>query len=256
VDAFTGTLFGGNPAAICPLDFWLPDETMQRIAAENNLAETAFLVEDDGLKIRWFTPVVEVALCGHATLAAGHVLFNHLGYSGNEIRLDSRSGILKVLKEGRMLTLDFPADKISKIEISKMFTEVFGNGIIEVWRGKTDYMVVFNTQEEIEGLKPDFPLINTIKARGIIVTAPGNTTDFVSRFFAPQSGIDEDPVTGSAHTTLSIYWASRLKKSDLTAMQLSARKGNLRCRLSGDRALISGECVTFMAGEIHLPDAI
>lgn len=256
VDAFTGTLFGGNPAAVCPLDFWLPDETLQQIASENNLAETAFLVEENGLYIRWFTPAVEVDLCGHATLAAGHVLFNHLGYSGNELSLNSKSGLLKVMREGNMLTLDFPADHITKTDISGVFSEVLGRGIVEVWRGKTDYMVVFGSQEEVEELKPDFRLLKNIAARGIIVTAPGNSTDFVSRFFAPQSGIDEDPVTGSAHTTLAGYWALKLKKSEMNAIQLSPRKGKLKCKIAGDRTLISGECVTYMAGEIHLPESV
>lgn len=256
VDAFTGTLFGGNPAAVCPLEFWLPDEIMQNIAAENNLAETAFIVEESqGLRIRWFTPAVEVDLCGHATLAAGHVLFNHLGYSGSELSFNSRSGILKVQKQGKLLTLDFPADNIVKTEISKVFTEVFGNNVVEVWKGKTDFLVVFETQEEIENLNPDFRLLATIAARGIIVTAPGNSCDFVSRFFAPQCGIDEDPVTGSAHTTLSVYWSRRLNKSELSAIQLSKRKGQLDCRITGDRTHIAGECITYMAGEIHLPDA-
>lgn len=255
VDAFTDKLFGGNPAAVCPLDFWLPDELMQKIAAENNLAETAFVVEEsEGLRIRWFTPTVEVDLCGHATLASAYVYFFHLGHDGSELVFNSRSGPLKVKRENNLLTLNFPADNLQNAEILPVFTSLFGTGIREIWKGKTDYLVVLNSQKEIEALAPDFRLMKTIEARGIIVTAPGDSCDFVSRFFGPQSGIDEDPVTGSAHTTLTVYWASRLKKSEFTAIQLSSRKGHLQCKLLGERVEISGEGRTFMVGEIHLPD--
>lgn len=252
VDAFTNKLFGGNPAAVCPLDEWLPDSLMQQIATENNLAETAFIVEEhEGFRIRWFTPAVEVDLCGHATLAAAHVLFNHLAHSGNKIEFNSRSGKLIVTRNAHQLTLDFPADEINKVEQPKVLTEVFGSAICEVWKGKTDYMVVFNSQHEIEQLNPDFRLLKTLDARGIIVTATGDNSDFVSRFFAPQSGIDEDPVTGSAHTTLTVYWSERLNMMDLSAIQLSSRKGQLSCKKNGNRIEISGECKTFMVGEIY-----
>ena len=255
VDAFTGKLFGGNPAAVCPLDEWLSDSLMQQIAAENNLAETAFIVdESDGYRIRWFTPAVEVDLCGHATLASAHVFFNHLAHSGNIIEFNSRSGKLIVTKSGQQLTLDFPADVISKVEPPPVLKDVFGSAIQEVWKGKTDYMVVFDSQQNIEQLNPDFRQLKSLEARGIIVTAPGEESDFVSRFFAPQSGIDEDPVTGSAHTTLAVYWSQRLKKEFLSAIQLSSRKGILNCKMNGKRVEISGECKTFMVGEIYLPE--
>ncbi len=255
VDAFTNKLFGGNPAAVCPLDEWLPDALMQQIAAENNLAETAFIVEETrGFRIRWFTPAVEVDLCGHATLASAHVYFNHLAHTGNIIEFNSRSGKLMVTKSERLLTLDFPADEIIKVENLKVFTEVFGTDIHEIWKGKTDYMVVLESQHDIENLHPDFRLLNSVNARGVIVTAPGTESDFVSRFFAPQSGIDEDPVTGSAHTTLAVYWSQRLKRQSLSAIQLSSRKGFLNCKMNGKRVEISGECKTFMVGEIYLPE--
>lgn len=257
VDAFTDKLFGGNPAAVCPLDCWLHDSLMQQIAQENNLAETAFIVEEaEGFRIRWFTPAVEVDLCGHATLAAGHVYFNHLGYSGKEIIFNSRSGKLRVSKEDNMLALDFPVDEISMVSIHPVLSELLGDRILEVWRGKTDYMVVFESQKEIENLLPDFQKLASIEARGVIVTAPGETSDFVSRFFAPQSGINEDPVTGSAHTTLSLYWSRKLEKNEMTAIQLSSRKGHLRCSLKDDRVLISGNCKTFMIGEVYLHEFI
>jgi PhzF family phenazine biosynthesis protein len=255
VDAFTSKLFGGNPAAVCPLDEWLPDALMQQIAAENNLAETAFIVEEpQGFHIRWFTPAVEVDLCGHATLASAHVFFNHLAHDGNKIEFNSRSGKLIVIKTGQQLTLDFPADEIAKTEPPEILTNTFGSAIQEVWKGKTDYMVVFGSQTEVEMLHPDFRMLTTLHARGIIVTAPGNDCDFVSRFFAPQSGIDEDPVTGSAHTTLSGYWSSRLNKTELSAVQLSSRKGSLLCKMNGNRVEISGECRTFLVGEVYLPE--
>lgn len=253
VDAFTDQLFGGNPAAVCPLDEWLPDSLMQQIASENNLAETAFIVEEPkGFRIRWFTPAVEVDLCGHATLAAAHVFFKHLAHQGNYIEFNSRSGKLAVSTAANLLTLDFPVDEIGAVDGS-VLTGIFGSSVQEVWKGKTDYMVVFKSQQEIELLKPDFRLLKTVNARGVIVTAPGDNCDFVSRFFAPQSGIDEDPVTGSAHTTLALYWSARLKKDNLSAMQLSSRKGLLSCRVNGSRVEISGECRTFMVGEIYLP---
>lgn len=255
VDAFTEKLFGGNPAAVCPLDSWPPDDLMQKIALENNLAETAFIVEEaDGFRIRWFTPAVEVDLCGHATLAAAHVYFNHLAHSGSVIEFNSRSGKLRVTRESNLLTLDFPADEIQKVGLPPVLIEVFGNNILEVWKGKTDYLVVMGSQKEIEALNPDFRVLKTVAARGIIVTARGNEADFVSRFFAPQSGIDEDPVTGSAHTTLAVYWSKRLNKQILTAMQLSPRGGKLSCSMKGSRVDISGECRTFMIGEVYVPD--
>lgn len=254
-DAFTDKIFGGNPAAVCPLQNWLPDDLMQKIAMENNLAETAFIVkEEKGYRIRWFTPAVEVDLCGHATLASAHIFFNHLGYSGNEISFNSKSGWLKVTKESNgQLTLDFPADSFELVkEIPAAIAEGLKIKVDTVYKGKFDYMVVVDNQKIIQDLQPDFKTLATIKSRGVLVTAPGNEVDFVSRGFFPQSGIDEDPVTGSAHTLLVPYWASVLHKNNMKAIQLSARRGDLDCTLSGDRVLMSGYAVTYLKGEIFI----
>ena len=254
VDAFTDKVFAGNPAAVCPLDKWLPDETLQNIAMENNLAETAYYVKNnDQFEIRWFTPAVEVDLCGHATLAAAYVLFNYENYRGNEITFISpRSGKLTVTKDGKMLTLDFPSDKYERAELSQQLIACFNSQPIEAYKGKTDYMLVFNSEDDIRKTVPDFTAISKLKVRGIIITAPGIEVDFVSRFFAPQSGINEDPVTGSAHTTLIPYWAQKTGKSELDAIQLSARKGFLKCAYHGDRVKISGQAITYLQGEISL----
>jgi len=255
VDAFTDKIFSGNPAAVCPLDEWLPDELMQNIAMENNLAETAFYIKgsDDTFEIRWFTPAAEVDLCGHATLATAYVLFNHEGFEGNTLRLFSpRSGLLTVKKDGDLLTMDFPSDVFTQVELSNELTAGFNIKPREAYKGKTDYMLVYDSEEEIKELNPDIRAVSAVKARGIIVTAKGNKVDFVSRFFAPQVGIDEDPVTGSAHTTLIPFWANELKKNKMTAMQLSSRTGRLSCVYLGDRVEISGECRLYMKGEIYL----
>lgn len=253
VDAFTNRVFAGNPAAVCPLPHWPSDEWMQKVAMENNLAETGFFVrKENRYEIRWFTPTIEVDLCGHATLAAAHVIFNHENYIGDEITFHShRSGILKVRGQGDLLTLDFPTDRFEPVKLSDELIRPFGTAPQEAYKGKTDYMLVFGQESQIKSLSPDLPGIARIKdCRGIIVTAPGDQCDFVSRFFAPQSGIDEDPVTGSAHTTLTPYWTHRLGKKTLTAVQLSARQGHLRCELHQDRTLIGGQARTFMIGEI------
>lgn len=254
VDAFTDRLFGGNPATICILDSWLDDRLMQSIGAENNLAETAFIIKNGaGYDIRWFTPAVEVDLCGHATLAAAHVVFNHVGHGSDEIVFNShRSGLLKVAKRGDLLTLDFPTDIFKKIDTPKFLADGLGAAPIETYKGKTDYMAVFSYQHEVEALKPDFKTLALLGERGLIVTAKGDEVDFVSRFFAPQSGIDEDPVTGSAHTTLIPYWSKVLGKDDLSAIQVSARKGYLTCKDLGERVAISGNAVTYMVAEIDV----
>lgn len=253
VDAFSEKLFGGNPAAVCPLEEWLPDSLMQQIAAENNLAETAFFVEtESGFHIRWFTPAVEVDLCGHATLAAGHVLFHHLGYQNNEILFQSRSGVLNVRKTGDLLTLDFPADELQSVEVPVLLKEALGVEPEECYKGKTDYMLVYPHQQVITDMKPDFQKLSGMECRGVIVTSPGIGCDFVSRFFAPQSGINEDPVTGSAHTSLTPYWAEKLNKTELSAIQLSPRKGHLTCKINGKRVEISGRCITYLIGESYL----
>jgi len=254
IDAFTDRLFHGNPAAVCPLDQWLPDEQMQQIAMENNLAETAFFVkEGERFRIRWFTPEVEVDLCGHATLAAAFVLFYFEMYPGEVIEFHSRSGLLTVRKDGDLLTLNFPADALQKANLPEAWIAAIGLTPVESYLGKSDYMLVYAAQEDIERIQPDMARIALIPARGIIVTAPGRDVDFVSRFFAPQSGVPEDPVTGSAHTTLMPYWAARLGKSELTAMQLSKRRGWLKCRLAGDRVEISGNARAYLAGQIDIP---
>jgi len=254
IDAFTDEVFGGNPAAVCPLDEWLPENVMQRIAMENNQAETAFFVKErNRFRIRWFTPAVEVDLCGHATLAAAYVLFQLEHFPHPTIQFNSRSGLLRVTKEGDFLTLDFPADPPLKVPPPDELIEAVGSWPIEIYKGRSDYMLVYSTAEEIESLIPDMALLAGVPARGIIVTAPGKDVDFVSRFFAPQSGIPEDPVTGSAHTTLTPYWANRLGRASLSARQLSKRGGRLKCTLAGERVKISGRACAYMTGEIQLP---
>jgi PhzF family phenazine biosynthesis protein len=253
VDAFADTLFTGNPAAVCPLDEWLTDEVMQKVAFENNLAETAFFVRNaDGFDIRWFTPLVEVDLCGHATLASAHVIFNHLGWDHNSINFMSRSGKLTVTREGEMIILNFPTDIIQHTEPSEMLLKSLNVVPLESYSGKTDFMIVLASQKEVELLDPDFELMKKSGGRGVIVTAKGETVDFVSRFFGPQVGVNEDPVTGSAHTTLTPYWSKKLGKKELTALQLSKRKGRLWCKDLGERIEIAGQAVTYMIGSIKI----
>ena len=251
VDAFTDRLFGGNPAAVCPLVEWLSDEILQKIAMENNLAETAFYVmKDEGYEIRWFTPKVEVDLCGHATLAAAFILFEQENYQGQTINFySSRNGNLAVTRCSGWLTLNFPADLFHPILISSEIASCFDISPIEAYKGKTDFMFVYEKESDISEIRPDFEAISKLKARGVIITAKGNHVDFVSRFFAPQSGIIEDPVTGSAHTTLTPYWSERLHKSELSAMQLSERKGSLKCKFLGSRVEISGQAKMYSVGE-------
>ena len=254
VDAFTSKVFGGNPAAICVINEWLEDDLMQKIASENNLAETAFIVRKKrGFEIRWFTPTIEVDLCGHATLAAAHVLLEYFSVKAPISFYSSRSGDLKVNSSRGMLTLDFPKDEMIPSSCPDLLIRAFGKEAIECRKGKTDYLIVFGSEEDILLAKPDLKLIaNMDGCRGVIITAKGQQVDFVSRFFAPQSGIDEDPVTGSAHTSLTPYWASKLEKSKFTALQLSKRGGELWCEMKGERVLISGKAVTYMQGEIEV----
>lgn len=253
VDAFTDRLFGGNPAGVCPLEQWLPDETMQKIAMENNISETAFFIKKDGrFHIRWFTPKVEVNLCGHATLASAHVIFHDLGFDSEVISFESRSGTLNVTKEGELLILDFPANKPQRAALPDDFVQSLNITPIQCWRGKEDYLLLYRTQQEIEALIPDFRRMEKTDARAVIVTSPGDNVDFVSRFFAPRVGIDEDPVTGSAHTVLIPFWAEKLKKTEMQAKQLSSRGGNIFCRLRGDRVDIGGKAVTYLKGEISI----
>ncbi len=254
VDAFSSKPFSGNPAAVCILDKWLDAELMQRIANENNLSETAFSVPvHDRYEIRWFTPEIEVDLCGHATLATAHILFNHMGISSARVEFDTlNSGRLFVEKNEKNLTLDFPTDTIEEMVVPEVIVTALNRSPLKAYRGKTDFMFIYASQSEIESLKPDFGLLAQMGGRGIIVTSMGDEANFVSRFFAPQTGINEDPVTGSAHTTLMPYWSGVLGKTRLTAQQLSARGGQLVCELLGDRVKISGEAVTYMEGEIYI----
>lgn len=255
VDAFTSELFKGNPAAVCILDAWLPERLMQAIAAENNLAETAFAVPvANGYEIRWFTPELEVALCGHATLATAHVLFDTLEDQADRLRFFSRErGVLTVTRAGVNLILDFPADPPKAVDIPEGLAEAIGAEPVECLQGTTDYLLIYPGQDAIDALQPDHTRLGKIPARGVIVSAPGKEVDLVSRFFAPQSGVPEDPVTGSAHTVLAPYWAARLGKSELTAQQRSPRGGFLHCELRGDRVHIAGQAVTYMKAEIYLP---
>lgn len=252
-DAFTDKLFGGNPAAICPLEKWLPDETMQRIAIENNLSETAFFVKNDaGYKLRWFTPEYEIDLCGHATLASAHILFTELGYEGSEIHFETiKAGILHVKKDGDKYTMDFPSRPAIHIEPPNGLAEALSEKEpVEVLRSR-DYLVVYESEDDIKDIAPDFFTLSKMDTLGVIVTAPGKDVDFVSRFFEPGAGVLEDPVTGSAHCNLIPYWADKLGKDKLHALQLSSRKGELWCELKGDRVLITGKAVTYLKGEIY-----
>jgi len=255
VDAFTDRLFSGNPAAVCILDKWLSDDLMLSIASENNLAETAFVIPDGkNFMIRWFTPAVEVDLCGHATLASAFVLFNMLGYHDNIIRFQSlRSGLLFVGKNDDLLILDFPNDKLelSSKEESQRVENCIGKRVLELYRGVSDYMAVLENEQAVRDTDPDFTEINKLDSRGLVITAKGDSVDFVSRFFAPQCGINEDPVTGSAHTSLTPFWSARLGKNKMIAHQLSKRGGQLICELNNDRSLIGGKARLFLTGEIY-----
>lgn len=253
VDAFTKELFKGNPAAVCPLKEWLPDKLMQQIAAENNLSETAFIVpERQQYRIRWFTPALEVDLCGHATLAAAHIYFSELQIKQDKIVFESKSGPLLVKKANDGYIMDFPRDPIQSIPLPEIVKKALRKEPIASFKGKSDYLFILNNQEEVLDTEPDFALLKTLPARGIIISAVGKDVDFVSRFFAPQCGINEDPVTGSAHTTLVPYWAERLQKQQLTAKQVSERGGYLSCFLKKERVEIKGNAKTYLKGEIIL----
>ncbi|NNJ87922.1 MAG: PhzF family phenazine biosynthesis protein [Eudoraea sp.] len=255
IDAFADELFQGNPAAVCVMDSWLEDTLMQNIAMENNLAETAFVVkEEDHYHIRWFTPELEVDLCGHATLASAFVIFRYYQHASDTIKFYShRSGKLSVSKEhSGYLTLNFPTDTLQEVPTNPQMVEALGLSPLKTFKGKTDYLLIYANEEMITSMKPNFFLLDKVEARGIIVTAPGKEVDFVSRFFAPQCGINEDPVTGSAHTSLTPYWSKKLSKTELLAKQLSQRGGTIRCTYLGDRVLISGKAVPYLSGEIIL----
>lgn len=254
VDAFAHKIFAGNPAAVCPLDYWLEDQLLQNIAMENNLSETAFFVSNgDSFELRWFTPTVEVDLCGHATLASAFVIFDILKLAKEQIKFISpRSGELFVSKENDLLSLNFPTDIIQSIEINEALEKCFRERPVSAFKGKTDILLVFENEKQIEEAVPNIEAICNIKARGIIITAKGSKVDFVSRFFGPAAGVNEDPVTGSAHTTLTPYWANVLNKSTLSAQQLSKRGGSLLCTLLGERVKISGTCKLYLEGKIYV----
>lgn len=255
IDAFTDKVFGGNPAAVVPLDSWLPDEQMQHIALENNLSETVFICgKENNYEIRWFTPAVEVALCGHATIATAHYLYNIAGLTGT-ITFQSKSGPISVNKLDEWYILNFPSMALEVVtDIPKELTDSLGIKPESVLKSSDDWQLVYTTQTEIEQLKPDFTKLQSFPARGIIVTAPAAEigVDFVSRFFAPASGVNEDPVTGSAHTKLIPYWSARLNKNELVAKQLSQRGGVLKCTHQNDRVLIGGQAKLYMIGNIYI----
>ena len=252
IDAFTDKVFGGNPAAVIPLPNWLDDETLQHIATENNLSETAFFVKNqDVFELRWFTPVAEVNLCGHATLAAAFVLFEELKHPEDSIRFSTKSGLLEIHKKEKSIELNFPVDSLEKGDVAN-YSNLFNKKPKEAWKGKEDVLLVFQDEDEVQQLIPNLAKIATTACRGVIASAKGNQVDFVSRFFTPQLGINEDPVTGSAHTSLVPFWAKKLKKSQFEAKQISKRGGDLVCEIKENRVFISGQAVCFMRGEISI----
>lgn len=254
VDAFTHGPFTGNPAAVCVLSEPVTVETMQKIAMENNLSETAFITRGNNeWLIRWFTPLAEVDLCGHATLASAFVVLNLLEPQSEAVVFRSRvMGLLTVSKRGDLLELDFPADTLRESEIPEVIRESMGRPPMECYSGRTDYLLIYGNEDDILALKPDFRMLAATEARGVIASAPGQEVDFVSRFFCPGIGIDEDPVTGSAHTTLTPFWAARMGKNIMTARQLSARGGVLECTLNGERIRIAGKAHLYLKGEIFI----
>jgi PhzF family phenazine biosynthesis protein len=254
VDAFTTRLFRGNPAAVVVMDEWLPDDVLQAIAAENNLAETAFVIPgSDPRPLRWFTPAVEVDLCGHATLATAHVLFRYQLPKLQRLTFTTKSGNLTVARKGDLLSMDFPSRPGKPIPVSDALVAALGARPREALLAR-DLLAVFDSEAEIRNMRPDFQRIASLDGMAVIVSAPGGEVDFVSRFFAPKAGIPEDPVTGSSHCTLVPYWAKRLGKTSLVARQLSARGGELRCELKGDRVIIGGATVEYLKGEITVGD--
>ena len=254
VDAFADRVFAGNPAAVCPLEAWLPEDTLQAIAFENNLSETAFFVpEGDHWHLRWFTPQVEVQLCGHATLASAYVLFERLGEARDAIVFRTRSGPLTVTRDGDQFALDLPANVAEPTEAMPELAEALGRDPEFVLATPDHYLAVYGDAGAVAALEPDMAAVRRLDRAGVIVTARGgNDADFVSRYFAPQKGIDEDPVTGSAHCVLAPYWAARLGAAQLRARQISRRGGALTCALEGDRVTLRGAAVLYLEGEISL----
>jgi PhzF family phenazine biosynthesis protein len=252
IDAFTNEQFKGNPAAVCPLEEWIDENLMQKIAAENNLAETAFFVKkEEGYELRWFTPTEEIDLCGHATLASAFVIFNYLDLELEKIRFRTKSGELEVTKEGNLISLLFPSRPGHLSDAPEELVKGLGREPKEVYKAR-DYLAVFETEEDILNLDINLEELKKLDALGVIVTAKGKEADFVSRFFAPGAGIDEDPVTGSAHCTLIPYWKGQLNKSELTALQLSERRGKLFCTDLGNKVKMAGEAVAYLEGYLNV----
>jgi len=250
LDAFSGRVFGGNPAAVCPLGDWLDDGLLQAIAAENNLAETAFFVRGPrGIELRWFTPTIEVDLCGHATLATAALILDHLGPERDAVAFETRSGRLMVQRDGEGFAMDFPADPPAPVEPCAGLVEALGAQPLEILAGR-DYLVRLADESTVRRLVPDLAALARVDRRGVIVTAPGQVYDFVSRFFAPGAGVPEDPVTGSAHCALAPYWSRELGKRELRAFQLSARGGEVLCAHLGDRVRLWGRCAFYLEGQI------
>jgi PhzF family phenazine biosynthesis protein len=252
IDAFADNTFEGNPAAVCPLNEWISDELLQQIAEENNLSETAFFVaEDDGYSLRWFTPEDEVDLCGHATLAAAHVLFQHLGYIKESILFYTKSGTLEVGRSGAGYSMSFPASNVEPIDSSTGLNEALG-----VIPTKTfvafDYIVILDSESQVKSLSPDFVKLQALDLRGVVVTAPGEKVDFVSRCFFPKLRVNEDPVTGSAHCEIAPYWAKKLSRNKLIGKQLSQRTGIVQCEVIGDRVILLGNAVDYMSGIVTI----
>jgi PhzF family phenazine biosynthesis protein len=252
VDAFSSSVFAGNPAAVCPLTEWLPDEVLQSIASENNLSETAYFIRSgEKFQLRWFTPAVEVDLCGHATLASAHVLFHELGFPGEVLYFETKSGELIVRRDGDLLSLDFPARPALPASVHPELTKALGGLPVEILAAR-DYLVRYQSEADVRALAPDMEALKHIDKFAVIVTAPGDECDFVSRFFAPAKGVPEDPVTGSAHCTLIPYWAQELGKDALVARQLSRRGGELFCKFNGGRVQIAGQAALFLKGSIFI----
>ena len=256
VDAFTDRPFAGNPAAVCPLDAWLPDATLQAVAAENNLAETAFFVpEDGGYRLRWFTPTVEVPLCGHATLASAYVIAQHIDHTMEKVVFHSASGPLTVTRAGDVFTLDFPADPPEPFDDGGAVADALGSvpqAVLKPAKQGGKLLALLASEAEVRDSRPDMAKVKVLPGDGLIITARGDTADFVSRYFAPHAGIPEDPVTGSAHVVLTPFWAARLGKQVLYARQISARGGDLTVEDRGERVLISGKAAPYLEGRIRV----
>ena len=255
IDAFHHEVLRGNPAAVIPLERWLPDEQLQAIAQENNLSETAFFLpeENGAFPLRWFTPNKEVSLCGHATLASAHALFAEIGITQPVIHFSTLSGKLSVEKLKQGYRMDFPADIGKEITSPEGLAEALGTNIQQTLQGRDDLLVILDNQAELAALRPNFNALEQVPhQRGVIVSAPGEEVDFVSRCFYPKYAVNEDPVTGSAHTLMTPYWAQRLGKQELSARQISQREGILQCTLKGDRVLLEGQARTYLRGQVYL----